>query len=106
MLLRERRRTSGTDAAVGPGHVRGAARTPGEGHAQMTGAAEQAVVVEPALAAAVGDRHDVIGFPPGALGAPGAPRRAVGGGRLAPSPFTVRLRDVQAAQPADALVPL
>src|SRR5688572_23487770 len=70
----------------------------------MAGAAEQTVVLEPAFAAAVGDRDDVICFPAGPLGPPLAARGAIGGGGLAPAPFPMRLQHVQSAQPADALV--
>src|SRR5258708_9196079 len=70
----------------------------------MAGAAEEAVGVEPALPAAVGNRDDVIRLPARPLGAPALARGTVGRRRLRPRPLPVRLDDVQAAQPADPLV--
>src|SRR5258708_13380859 len=71
----------------------------------MAGAAEQPIVVEPALPAAVGNRDDVIRLPARPLGAPALARGTVGRRRLRTRPLPVRLDDVQAAQPADPLVP-
>jgi hypothetical protein len=70
----------------------------------MAGAAEQPIVLQAAFAPAVGNGHDVIGFPARPCGAPRFPRRAVACGRLRPRPFTMGLDDVEAAEPAGALV--
>ena len=72
----------------------------------MTRTAEQSIVLEPAFAAAVRDRDDVIGFPTGAKGAPGAPRGAVASGRLRSRPFTMGFDHVEAAELAGALIAL
>ena len=72
----------------------------------MTRTAEQAVVLEPALTAAIGHRDDVVRFPPRTRGAPGLASGAVGAWRFRARPFAVRLDDVEAAQPAGALVAL
>lgn len=70
----------------------------------MTRTAEQSIVLEPAFAAAVRDRDDVISFPSWTKGAPGAPRGAIAGWRLRPRPLAVGFHDVQAAEMAGALV--
>jgi hypothetical protein len=72
----------------------------------MTPTAEQSIVLEPAFAAAVRDRDDVIGFPTGTEGAPGAARGAIAGRRLRSCPLAVRLHDVRATELTDALVAL
>ena len=72
----------------------------------MARPAEEPVVVESALAATVGDRHDVVRFPSGPPGTPGSPGRAIGCRRLRSGPLAVRLHHVEAAQPADPFVPL
>ena len=81
-------------------------RAPGERDRDVAGPAQQPVVLEAALAAAVRDRHDVIGFPPRPRRPPGPPRGAIGCRRLRARPLTVRLDDVEAAEPAGALVAL
>jgi len=72
----------------------------------VTWTAEQAIVLEPAFAAAVGHRNDVIGFPTRTNGAPGAARGAIPGRRLRSRPLAVRLHDVRATELTDALVAL
>ena len=72
----------------------------------MTRTAEQSIVLQPAFAAAVRDRDDVIGFPPGTTNAPGAARGAIAGRRLRSCPLAVRLHDVRATELTDALVAL
>jgi hypothetical protein len=68
--------------------------------------AEQSIVLEPAFAAAVRDRDDVIGFPSWTKGTPGAARGAIAGGRLRSRPFAVRFHDVTAAELTDTFVAL
>jgi hypothetical protein len=80
--------------------------SPRAGDCHVAGAAQQAIVLEAALAAAVGHRDDVIGLPPGPRGAPGLPCRAVGRRRLRPRPLAVGLHHVEAAQPARPFVTL
>ena len=70
----------------------------------MAGPAEQAVVVEAAFAAAVGNGDDVVGFPAGTAGAPRLAGHAIAGRRLRARPLTMRLDDVEAAQLTDSLV--
>lgn len=72
----------------------------------MTGPAEEPVVLEATLAAAVGDRDDVIGLPLRTGRAPRLTRGPIRGWRLRTRPFPVRLDDVEAAQPADPLIAL
>ena len=72
----------------------------------MTRTAEQSIVLEPAFAAAVGHRDDVIGFPTRTKDAPGAARGAIPGRRLGSRPLAVRLHDVIATELTDALVAL
>jgi len=86
--------------------VGGPLRAPCERDSQVAPTAQQPVVVEPAFAAAVGNGHDVIRFPPRALGAPGPPHRAISRRRFRAGPFAMRLDDIEAAQPARALVAL
>ena len=82
----------------------GPPRAPVERDLQMAGPAEQPIVLESALAAAVGDRDDVVRFPARARRAPGLSGRAIGRGRLRARPLAMGLDDVEAAEPADALV--
>ena len=70
----------------------------------VTRAAQEAVVVEAALAAAVRDGDDVIGFPARARRPPGLAPDSVRGRRLRTRPFTVRLHHVEATQLAGPLV--
>lgn len=84
--------------------VRRLLRAPREGHRHVALAAQQPVVLEPAFAAAVGDRDDVIGFPSGTCGTPGAPAGAIAGRRLRPRPFAMRLDHVEPADLARAFV--
>ena len=70
----------------------------------MAGPAEQPVVLEPAFAAAVGDRDNVVRFPARPLGAPGPPGGAIASRRFAPGPLAMRLDDVHSADLARALV--
>jgi hypothetical protein len=72
----------------------------------VTRTAEQSIVLEPAFAAAVRDRDDVIGFPPWTKGAPGAAGGAIAGGRLRSRPLAVSFHDVTATELTDALVAL
>ena len=72
----------------------------------MTRAAEQSIVLEPAFAAAVRDGDDVIGFPTGTKGAPGAPRDAIASGRLRSRPLTMGFDHIEAAELAGALIAL
>src|SRR5436309_4937272 len=81
-------------------------RTPPQRDRDVAGAAQQAVVVEAAFAAAVGDGQNVIGFPSRTVVAPRAPLGAVGRGRFAAPPSSLGERDVEAAEPADAAVAL
>jgi hypothetical protein len=68
--------------------------------------AQQTVVFQAALAAAVGNRHDVVGLPPRTRRPPGLPRRTIRRGRLCAGPFAVRLDDIQSAEPARPFVAL
>src|SRR5262245_28040003 len=79
---------------------------PLEGDTNVARAAEQPVVVETALAAAVGDGNNVIGFPARTHGPPAFPRGAIPGRRLRARPLAMRLDDVEAAEPARPLVAL
>lgn len=72
----------------------------------MTAPAEQPVVVQPALTAAIGHRDDVVGFPARLGEPPGAARGAIPGRGLGARPFAVSLDDVESAQRAHALVAL
>ena len=72
----------------------------------MTRTAEQSIVLEPAFAAAVRDGDDVIGFPTGTKGAPGAPRDAIASGRLRSRPLTMGFDHIEAAELAGALIAL
>jgi hypothetical protein len=72
----------------------------------VTRTAEQSIVLEPALAAAVRDRDDVIGFPTWTKGAPGAARGAIAGGRLRSRPLAVSFHDVTTTELTDAPVAL
>jgi hypothetical protein len=83
-----------------------ALRAPRERHRYVAGPAEQPVVLQAAFAAAVGDRDDVIRFPPRTSGPPGPPRGAIGHRRFRAAPLTMRLDDVEAAEPAGTLVAL
>jgi hypothetical protein len=79
---------------------------PCEGDRDVAGPAEQPVVLQAALAAAVRDGNDVVRLPTRARGAPGASRGAIGYRRFRAAPLTMRLDDVEAAHPACALVAL
>lgn len=72
----------------------------------MATAAEQSVVVESALSAAIRDRHDVVGLPARFGGAPCAAGRTVICCGLGPRPVAVRLDDVESADLADPPVTL
>jgi hypothetical protein len=72
----------------------------------VTRTAEQSIVLEPAFAAAVRDGDDVIGFPTGTKGAPGAPRDPIASGRLRSCPLTMGFHHVEAAELAGALIAL
>src|SRR5687768_6037652 len=87
--------------------VRGrpAGRPPLRRHRNVTRAAEQPIVLEPALAAAIRDGDDVIGFPTRFRRSPQAPRCAVGGWRFRARPFAVSLRHVEATELARAAIP-
>jgi hypothetical protein len=82
------------------------AGTPGNRHCDMTGPAEEAIIFKSALTAAVRDRHYVVRLPHGTGGPPGLPRGTIRRGGPACRPRPVRLDDVEATQPAGALVPL
>jgi hypothetical protein len=70
----------------------------------VTGAAEKAIVLQPALAAAISDRNNVIGLPSW----PGVPPRPAGGTlagrRFRSRPLAMSLYDVEAANLANPLV--
>jgi len=102
--LARQRRCGDRRFAASAGQGVAAIQPPFRGNGYMTGPAQETVVLEAALPAAVGDRHDVIGFPSRPCGAPGFPRRAVAGGRFRARPLAVGLDDVEAAQLAGALV--
>src|SRR6476661_7030722 len=85
---------------------RDALRAPLQRDAQVAGPAQQPVILEAALAAAIGDRNDMIGLPPWPRGAPARAGRAIGRRRFGSRPFAVRFDDVEAAQSADAPVAL
>ncbi len=85
---------------------RGPLGPPCEGDRHVTGPAEQPVVLQTAFAAAIGDGNDVVRLPGRARGAPGAATGTIGCRRFRPAPLTMRLDDVEAAQPARALVAL
>jgi hypothetical protein len=72
----------------------------------MTGPAEQTIIFKTALAAAVRDRHYVVGLPRGTGGSPGLPRGTIRRGRAGCRPRPMRLDDVETAQLAGALVAL
>jgi hypothetical protein len=72
----------------------------------VTRAAEQSIVLEATLAAAVGDRDDVVRFPAWAGPAPRAPCGAILGWRLRSRPLPVSLHDIDAAHLTDSLVTL
>jgi hypothetical protein len=73
---------------------------------EMACPAEQPVVIEPAFPAAVGNREDVVGFPPGLRGAPGLARAAVGPRRLLQPPRAFGRTHVEPARLANAAVAL
>ena len=79
-------------------------RAPREGDRDVAGPAQQPVVLQAAFAAAVRNGNDVVGFPTWTRRPPGPARRAIADGRFRAGPFTMRLDDVEAAQPACALV--
>src|SRR5215207_918937 len=72
----------------------------------MAGTAEQAIVLEPALTATVGNGNDVVRFPARPAGAPGLARGAILSGRLAPRPFAVCFDHVESAEATDSFVSL
>jgi hypothetical protein len=79
-------------------------RSPRDGDGNVTTPAEQSIVVEPAFAAAVSHRHNVIRFPSWADGSPRFSRGAVACWRLGSRPLPVRLHDVETADLTDSLV--
>jgi hypothetical protein len=79
---------------------------PRQCHRNMAGAAQQPVILEPALSAAVGDGDDVIRLPSRTDGAPRASRRTITRRRLRSRPLAMCLHHVEAADPAGALVAL
>jgi len=79
---------------------------PLRGDRDVTGAAEQAIVLEAAFAAAVGDRQNVIGFPSRPRLAPAAPIRAGGSRRTLAAPHLLGALDVEPAALAEAAVAL
>jgi hypothetical protein len=92
---------------VGGFHTRlDPARSPGEGHRNVTRAAQEPVILEAAFPAAVGDRDDVVRLPSRPRRAPALSSRAVGGRRPRARPGTVRLDDVESTELADPLVAL
>jgi len=70
----------------------------------VTGTAQQPVVLESALAPAVGNGHDVVGFPARSPLAPRLAGRSLAGRRLRSRPLAMRLDDVEPAELADAFV--
>jgi hypothetical protein len=81
-------------------------RAPHECDRDVAGPAQQPVVLQAAFAAAVRNRNDVVGFPTRTRRPPGPARRAIADGRFRAGPFTMRLDDVEAAEPARALISL
>jgi hypothetical protein len=71
----------------------------------VTWPAQQAVVLQAALTSAVGDRDNVIRFPPRLRRAPGAAGGAIRGRGLRPRPLAVRLDDVESTEAAGPFVP-
>lgn len=92
--------------ALAPAGRRRAPGPPRERHLRVAGAAQQAIVLEAAFAAALRDRDDVIRLPARPGGAPLLPGSTIRRRRLPASPFAVRLRDVQPAELTDPLVAL
>ena len=84
----------------------GPLRAPRQRHRYVTRTAEQSIVFQSALATAVSNRNNVIGFPAGARGAPDASSGAIRHWRLRSRPLPVRLHDIEAADLADTLVAL
>src|SRR6476620_11957471 len=80
--------------------------SPGNRDLHVAGAAQQAVVLQSAFAAAVRDRDDVVRLPARAFRAPGASCRPIAGRRLAPGPLAMRLDDIQSAELTRTLVAL
>ena len=70
----------------------------------MARPAEQSIVLESTLPAAVGYRDDVVCFPPGTCRTPPLTRRAIDGRRFRTSPLAVRFDDVEAAELTGAFV--
>lgn len=81
-------------------------RAPGQRDRDVAGTAEQAVVLEAALAASICDRHDVIRLPRGTRGPPGPAGEPIGDRRLRSRPLAMRLHHVEAADLTDSLVAL
>ena len=84
----------------------GALRAPGDRDRDMARPAEQPVILQPALAAAVGDRHDVVRFPTRPQPPPGFADGSIARRRLRARPLAVRLDHIETAEPADSLVAL
>ena len=70
----------------------------------MTGAAEKAVVLQPALAAAISNGNNVIGLPSWPSVPPRPAGRTIAGRRFRARPLTMSLYDVEAANLAHPLV--
>jgi hypothetical protein len=70
----------------------------------VAGAAEKTVVLQPALAAAISDRNNVIGLPSWPSVPPRAAGRTIAGRRFRSRPLTMSLYDVEAANLAHPLV--
>lgn len=88
------------------GSREGTLPAPGDRHGHVAGAAEQPVVIEAALPAAVGHRDDVIGFPPGLGRPPQLSALAVRSRRFRLPPFLLGCANIEAAQAALPLVAL
>jgi hypothetical protein len=84
----------------------GLLRAPRQRNRNVTRPAQQSVVLQATLTSAVGDRDNVIRFPPRLRRAPGAAGGAIRGRRLRPGPLAVRLDDVESTEAAGPFVPL
>ena len=79
---------------------------PIEGDTQVARLAEQPVVLESALASAVGDGNDVIGLPSWSHRTPRLASGTIGSRWLRPRPFPMRFHDVESAQLTGTLIAL
>lgn len=80
--------------------------TPCQRDRHVARTAEQSIVFKPALAAAISDGNNMIGFPPGTRGAPCASRGAIRYRRFRTRPLPMRLEHVETTDLTNAFVPL